>query len=305
MVTPETLKKMDERKLWKNVIIQDGKRMYRKLNNELRSETDKARDKWMTHQCDESERLNMMGRSDLMYAKAKELGKIYKSNKSRPSSMQDKNGKLLKETEEIKARWHKYIEDLYDASNKPNSCNLEPLEEVQEDERGLPILQSETNYSFTKVKHGKAPALDNIPGELLTCLGPNAREAFNKLDNNIFNSGSWPKEFCVSKIIPIPKKPNAKKCEENRTFSLKLLKTSKILLKTLYERIYAKVDVFLGNDQFGFRRKMGIREAIATLRVVAEKSIEFGKSLYICFVDYEKAFDRVNWVKLMEILEMI
>ena len=155
------------------------------------------------------------------------------------------------------------------------------------------------------MKHGKAPALDNIPGELLTCLGPNAREAFNKLDNNIFNSGSWPKEFCVSKIIPIPKKPNAKKCEENRTFSLKLLKTSKILLKTLYERIYAKVDVFLGNDQFGFRRKMGIREAIATLRVVAEKSIEFGKSLYICFVDYEKAFDRVNWVKLMEILEMI
>ena len=149
MVTPETLKKMDERKLWKNVTTEDGKRMYRKLNNELRSETDKARDKWMTHQCDESERLNMMGRSDLMYAKAKELGKKYKSNKSRPSSIQDKNGKLLKETEEIKARWHKYIEDLYDASNKPNSCKLEPLEEVQEDERGLPILQSETDYSCT------------------------------------------------------------------------------------------------------------------------------------------------------------
>ena len=50
---------------------------------------------------------------------------------------------------------------------------------------------------------------------------------------------------------------------------------------------------------------MGTREAIATLKVIAEKSIEFGNSLYICFVDYEKAFDRIDWVKLMEVLKKI
>ena len=30
--------------------------------------------------------------------------------------------------------------------------------------------------------------------------------------------------------------------------------------------------------------------------------MEHGQEVFICFVDYEKAFDRVNWIKMMEIL---
>ena len=71
----------------------------------------------------------------------------------------------------------------------------------------------------------------------------------------------------------------------------------------MYERIYSKVDDFIEKDQFGFRRKLGTREAIATLGVIYEKVIEFGQNLYVCFVDYEKAFDRINWQKLMECLK--
>ena len=41
------------------------------------------------------------------------------------------------------------------------------------------------------------------------------------------------------------------------------------------------------------------------MRCLAERSIEFNQDLYVCFVDYEKAFDRVNWKRLMEILTSI
>ena len=39
--------------------------------------------------------------------------------------------------------------------------------------------------------------------------------------------------------------------------------------------------------------------------MICERSLEFGNNVYICFVDFEKAFDRVNWEKMMNVLESI
>ena len=50
---------------------------------------------------------------------------------------------------------------------------------------------------------------------------------------------------------------------------------------------------------------MGTREAIGTMKMLCERSLEYGNGVYICFVDFEKAFDRVNWVKMLKILKNI
>src|SRR6476619_6754958 len=41
------------------------------------------------------------------------------------------------------------------------------------------------------------------------------------------------------------------------------------------------------------------------MRMICEKSLEFGNNVYNCFVDFEKAFDRVNWEKMMKVLQSI
>src|SRR6476469_6237387 len=41
------------------------------------------------------------------------------------------------------------------------------------------------------------------------------------------------------------------------------------------------------------------------MRMICERSLEFGNNVYICFVDFEKAFDRVNWEKTMKVLQSI
>ena len=75
----------------------------------------------------------------------------------------------------------------------------------------------------------------------------------------------------------------------------------------LQKRIEAKVDTvrFLSDDQFGFRKGTGTRDAISTLRVLTERSLEVDRDVYVSFIDYEKAFDRVDWKKLMRVLRRL
>ena len=47
----------------------------------------------------------------------------------------------------------------------------------------------------------------------------------------------------------------------------------------------------------------GTRNAIFTLRMICERSIEMQKDLYLCFFDYTKAFDRVNHEQLLDMLQ--
>ena len=60
-----------------------------------------------------------------------------------------------------------------------------------------------------------------------------------------------------------------------------------------------------GKDQFGFRKGRSTRDAIVALHVLYERNLEYNNKVYVCYVDYEKAFDRVDWTKLMMILENI
>ncbi|VDP42807.1 unnamed protein product [Schistosoma margrebowiei] len=43
-------------------------------------------------------------------------------------------------------------------------------------------------------------------------------------------------------------------------------------------------------------------DQIATLRIIVEQSIEWNSSLYINFIDYEKAFDSVDRTTLWKLL---
>ena len=47
----------------------------------------------------------------------------------------------------------------------------------------------------------------------------------------------------------------------------------------------------LPDVQAGFRKGRGTREQIAKIHWIIEKAREFQKNIYLCFIDYAKAFD--------------
>ena len=79
--------------------------------------------------------------------------------------------------------------------------------------------------------------------------------------------------------------------------------TGKIFCKILEKRLRTTLESQLSETQDGFRKNKGCTDSIFALRQLIEKSIEFNETLYLAFVDQEKAFDRVDRNKLWEILK--
>ena len=64
-----------------------------------------------------------------------------------------------------------------------------------------------------------------------------------------------------------------------------------------------KVRQELPDVQAGFRKGRGTRDQIANIHWIIKKAREFQENIYVCFVDYAKAFDCVDYNKLWKILK--
>jgi hypothetical protein len=92
--------------------------------------------------------------------------------------------------------------------------------------------------------------------------------------NTIYETGEWPKDFTEVTMIALKKKTKATKCSHHRSISL-IAHTAKILKR----RIERKIEDILGEDQFGFRRGKGSKDAIGMMRIIAEPTLEIDKEL--------------------------
>ena len=70
------------------------------------------------------------------------------------------------------------------------------------------------------------------------------------------------------------------------------------MLKIHQGRLQQYMNRELPDVQAGFRKGRGTRDQIANLRWIIEKSREFQKNIYFCFIDYAKVFDCVDHNKL-------
>ena len=70
------------------------------------------------------------------------------------------------------------------------------------------------------------------------------------------------------------------------------------MLKILQARLQQYMNREVPYVQAGFRKGRGTRDQIANIRWAIEKTREFQKNIYFCFIDYAKAFDCVDHNKL-------
>ena len=75
------------------------------------------------------------------------------------------------------------------------------------------------------------------------------------------------------------------------------------MLKILQVRLQQYLNHKIPDVQAGFRKGRGTRDQIANIRWIIKKVKEYQKNIYLCFINYAKAFNCVDHNKLWTILK--
>lgn len=162
-----------------------------------------------------------------------------------------------------------------------------------------PISPEEVNTALSQMANHKAPGNDRIPtevlrfGDLASFLSP-----FFSLCLRWKKTPSAWKEAIV---VPVPKKGTANVPDNYRGISL-ISCVCKLYCRILNARLAKILEPQIAEEQGGFRPGRGCDDQIFTLSEVIKRYYTQRKSLYLVFVDFEKAYDRVwrdaLWAKL-------
>ena len=167
----------------------------------------------------------------------------------------------------------------------------------------LLFLPNHTQVS--SITMNKASGGDGIPVELFQILKDDAVKVLHSICQQIWKAQQWPQDWKRSFFIPIPKKGNAKECSNYCTIAL-ISHASKVMLKILQARLQQHVNHELPDVvQPAFRKGKGTWDQIANILWIIKKAWEFQKNINFCFIDYAKAFDFVDHIKLWKILKKI
>ena len=148
----------------------------------------------------------------------------------------------------------------------------------------------------------KASGTDGIPVKLFQILKDGAVKVLHSICLQIWKTQLWPQDWKRSVFIPIPKKGNIKECSNYCRHAL-ISHASKVMLKILQASLQQYVKHELPDVQAGFRKGRGIRDQIANIHWIIEKSREFQKKYILLLCYYAKAFDCVDHNKLWIILQ--
>jgi hypothetical protein len=101
------------------------------------------------------------------------------------SGIEGSQGNVIVDEGKVMKFWKNYIRELNDQPKQPHNLEVKPAEEVDADEKGPYIFQSEVE-KFIKDMKDKTPTGDeDAPGDVLKLLGAEGLGLMTQLINNI------------------------------------------------------------------------------------------------------------------------
>ena len=199
------------------------------------------------------------------------------------------------------SRWAEHFEELLNRPPPTVTADIPPAEELLQITVDPPTKE-EIKKAIMLLKNGKSAGPDGIPAEVLKADLQTSVDMLHPLFTRIWEDEVIPQDWKEGYIVKLPKKGDLSQCKNYRGIML-LSIPGKVLNRIILNRIKAAVDVLLRDQQAGFRKGRSCTDQIATLRIIIEQSLEWNSSLYINFIDFEKAFDSLDRESLWHLMK--
>ncbi len=134
-------------------------------------------------------------------------------------------------------------------------------------------------------------------------LDGNNRTRVLLLINKWWAEAKFPEDKLQAYIASIYKKGDPKKQENYRPISL-LTSIYKVYTALLQIRIAKAIDDDIFETQFGFRKAKSTSNPIGCIKRILERAEGTKHPIFLVFLDWEKAFDRIKQDKLIESLQL-
>jgi len=271
------------------------RKKYAEKKSEVKKSIRKDKRMWLDGIAEEAEKAAGSQHMKTLYGLTKTL---CNERTKRSSEVQDKDGNLLSSKEDIQARWTEHFQEILNREAPSNPITEEEdggdefTDITEEIETNEPTM-GEVKVAIRRLKNGKAAGTDSITAELLKAGGEFSARKMHELLNRIWEYEKIPGSWRQGLIIKLPKKGNLKECKNSRGITL-LSVAGKILGRIIIDRIRNGVDKKLRMEQAGYRSGRGTTEQVFVLRNILEQVNEWQATLYLGFVDFEKAFDSIH-----------
>ena len=156
------------------------------MNAEFQRIARRAKKAFLSDQYKDIEGNNRIGKTRDLFKKIRDTKGIFHA---KMGSIKDRNGKDLKEAEDIKKRWREYTEELYkkDLHDPVNHDGL--ITHLEPD-----ILECEVKWSLGSTTTNKASGGDGMAVELIHILKDNAVKVLHSICQRIWKTQQWPQD---------------------------------------------------------------------------------------------------------------
>ena len=224
----------------------------------------------------------------------KEIKKQSHNNIPLPTSIENATGK-----KEVVKMWKDHFENLLNCVNKdkkfnpPTFLNADPT---------LKISPEEIEFAINKLDTGKSCGMDGVYAEHLKYSSNGYKSLLAKCLTSFLSHGFLPDSLMSVVLVPIIKDKSGKINSKDNYRPIAIASTlSKLLEKVLLERLSNYL--WTSSHQFGFKPNHSTDACIYTLKEAVDFYANQQSSVYLCFLDATKAFDRVNHSVLFEKLK--